>query len=213
LMDALEIDQVVVAGFGWGARTANIIAALWPERCRGLVSVGGYLISSQAANRVPSPPDVEARSWHEYYLATERGDAGYSAHRRELARLMWRSASPSWHFDDATFDCAADAFDNPDHVAIVVGYYRWRLGLSPGERQYDALEAHLAALPEISVPTITLDGDTDLLPHPTQDEYAAKFTGPYAHRTLTGGVGHNLPQEAPVDFADAILDIESLGAP
>ena len=207
LLDALTVDRAVVAGFDWGARTADILAALWPERCRGLVSVSGYLIGSQAAGEQPLPPAAELQWWYQYYFATERGRRGYDANRREFARLIWRTASPRWDFDDATFDRSAAAFDNPDHVAIVIHNYRWRLGLEAGETTYDELERRLAAGPSIAVPTITLEGDANGAPHPDPEAYAAKFTGTYAHRTLEGGIGHNLPQEAPEAFAAAILEV------
>jgi pimeloyl-ACP methyl ester carboxylesterase len=204
LLDALGIETAIVAGFDWGARTADIIAALWPERVGGLVSVSGYLIGSQEAGKVPLPPEAELQWWYQYYFATERGQAGYEKYRREFAKLIWRSASPQWSFDDATFDRSAASFDNPDHVAIVVHNYRWRLGLAEGEPEYLGLEKRLAEAPLITVPTITLEGDANSAPHPEPCTYAAKFTGPYSHRTIQGGVGHNLPQEAPDAFANAV---------
>jgi pimeloyl-ACP methyl ester carboxylesterase len=207
LLDALGIQDVVVAGFDWGARTADIMAALWPERCRGLVSVSGYLIGSQEANRHPLPPAAELAWWYQYYFATERGREGYDRNRREFARLIWRSASPQWDFDDATFDLSAESFDNPDHVSIVIHNYRWRLGLADGESTYDALEQQLARRPSIAVPTITLEGDANGAPHPEPDSYRAVFTGPYEHRLISGGIGHNLPQEAPAAFAQAVIDV------
>ena len=207
LMDALNVPSAVIAGYDWGARTANIVAALTPERCDALVSVSGYLIGSQAANRKPLPPLAEQSWWYQYYFATERGRAGYSEYTRDFARLIWRTASPKWAFDDATFERIAAAFDNPDHVAIVIHNYRWRLGLAAGEAQYDEMEATLAAGPKISIPTITLEGDANGAPHPDPKTYAGKFTGRYEHRTMGGGVGHNLPQEAPQDFAQAIIDV------
>jgi pimeloyl-ACP methyl ester carboxylesterase len=210
LMDALEIENAVVAGFDWGARTANIVAALWPERVGGLVSVSGYLIGSQAAGRVPLPPEAELQWWYQYYFATERGRAGYAEYRNEFAKLIWRTASPKWNFDDATFERSAASFDNPDHVDIVIHNYRWRLGLADGEAKYNELEKRLAGAPVISVPTITLEGDANGAPHPEPSAYAAKFSGAYSHRTIEGGIGHNLPQEAPEAFADAILGV---GAP
>jgi pimeloyl-ACP methyl ester carboxylesterase len=206
LLDALRIEGAVVAGCDWGARTACIVAALWPERCKALVSVSGYLIGSREANRAPLPPAAELSWWYQFYFATERGRAGYEKNTREFARLIWRTASPKWRFDDATFERSAAAFDNPDHVAIVVHNYRWRLGLAEGEPKYDALEKRLAAGPAISVPTITLEGDTNGAPHPDSGSYAKKFTGRYAHRLVRGGVGHNLPQEAPRAFADAVIE-------
>ncbi len=207
LLDALGIEQAVVAGFDWGARTADILAALWPERCRGLVSVSGYLIGNQAAGAEPLPPEAELQWWYQYYFATERGRRGYDRYRREFARLIWRTASPQWAFDDAAFELSAAALDNPDHVEIVIHNYRWRLGLAEGEAQYDELEARLARAPEIAVPAITLEGDANGAPHPDPTAYAAKFTGPYEHRLITGGVGHNLPQEAPEAFATAVADV------
>jgi pimeloyl-ACP methyl ester carboxylesterase len=208
LMDALEIETAVVGGFDWGARTAGILAALWPVRISGLVSVSGYLIGSQAAGAAPLPPAAELQWWYQYYFATERGRAGYDRYRRDFARLIWRTASPRWDFDEATFERTASSFDNPDHVAIVVDNYRWRLGASAGEREYLELEERLAQAPPITVPTITLEGDANGAPHPEPSAYAAKFTGPYAHRTIEGGVGHNLPQEAPDAFSDAILELD-----
>jgi pimeloyl-ACP methyl ester carboxylesterase len=208
LLDALGIDRAIVAGFDWGARTADIVAALWPERCRGLVSVSGYLIGNQAAGTVPLPPEAELQWWYQYYFATERGRAGYDRYRREFARLIWRLASPRWAFDDATFERSAASFDNPDHVAVVIDNYRWRLGLTEGEAQYDEIEARLAAGPSITVPAITLEGDANGAPHPDPSAYAGRFSGPYEHRTIEGGIGHNLPQEAPEAFAQAVLDVD-----
>jgi pimeloyl-ACP methyl ester carboxylesterase len=209
LIDTLKIERPIVAGFDWGARTANIMAALWPERCKALVSVSGYLIGNQAAGKVPLPPSAELQWWYQYYFATERGRAGYEKYRRDFAKLIWRIASPHWDFDDATFDRSAAAFDNPDHVDIVIHNYRWRLGLAEGEHEYDALETRLSAAPAIGVPTITLEGDANGAPHPEPSAYANKFSERYEHRTLTGGIGHNLPQEAPEAFAQAILDIDA----
>jgi pimeloyl-ACP methyl ester carboxylesterase len=208
LMDALDIDRAIVAGFDWGARTADIVAALWPERCGGLVSVSGYLIGSQAAGGVPLPPEAEHQWWYQYYFATERGRAGYDTYRREFARLIWRTASPQWDFDEATFERSAASLDNPDHAAIAIHNYRWRLGLAEGEPQYDELEAKLAEAPDITVPAITLEGDANGAPHPEPSTYAEKFTGPYSHRAIEGGIGHNLPQEAPEAFVDAVLDVD-----
>src|SRR5919198_3361422 len=207
LMDALGIETAVLAGFDWGARSADIVAALWPDRCSGLVSVSGYLIGSQAAGAQPLPPEGELQWWYQYYFATERGRAGYERYRREFAKLIWRTASPEWDFDDATFDCSAASFDNPDHVAVVIHNYRWRLGLAEGEPQYLELEERLADGPVITVPAITLEGDRNGAPHPEPDAYAAKFVGPYSHRTIEGGIGHNLPQEAPDAFAAAIREV------
>jgi pimeloyl-ACP methyl ester carboxylesterase len=207
LLDALGIEKAVIGGFDWGARTADIVAALWPERCSGLVSVSGYLIGSQAAGALPLPPEAELQWWYQYYFATERGRAGYQTYRREFAKLIWRTASPRWDFDDATFARTAASFDNPDHVAIVIHNYRWRLGLADGEGEYLEVEKRLAEGLVISVPTITLEGDANGAPHPPPESYAAKFAGPYSHRTIAGGVGHNLPQEAPEAFARAILEV------
>lgn len=206
LMDALKIKKAIIGGFDWGARTANIVAALWPERVTALVSVSGYLIGSQAVNKSPLPPKAELSWWYQFYFATERGRLGYEANRREFAKLIWQTASPQWHFDDAAFGQSATAFDNPDHVAIVIHNYRWRLGLAEGEAKYDSLEKRLAAAPVITVPAITLEGDANGAPHPAPSAYASKFTGKYKHYTLTGGIGHNLPQEAPKAFADAIVE-------
>ena len=207
LMDALGLETATVAGCDWGARTVNILAALWPERCKGMVSVSGYLIGSQQANKMPLPPKAELQWWYQYYFATERGRAGYEKYRRDFARLIWQLASPRWEFDDAIFDRSAAALDNPDHVAIVIHNYRWRLGLAEGEPKYDELEERLAAAPVITVPTITLEGDANGAPHPEASAYAKKFSGKYEHRTITGGIGHNLPQEAPQAFAEAVMDV------
>jgi pimeloyl-ACP methyl ester carboxylesterase len=209
LLDALKIERAILAGFDWGARSANIIAAIFPERCKALVSVSGYLIGSQEAGKVPLPPPAELQWWYQFYFATERGRAGYEKYRHDFARLIWQLASPKWDFDEATFERSATAFDNPDHVSIVIHNYRWRLGLVAGEPKYDELEQRLAKAPVISVPTITLEGDANGAPHPDASAYAGKFTGRYAHRIITGGVGHNLPQEAPGDFAQAIVDVDN----
>jgi pimeloyl-ACP methyl ester carboxylesterase len=206
-MDAHKIDRAILAGFDWGARTADIVAALWPERVAGLVAVSGYLIGSQAAGKVPLPPEAELQWWYQFYFATERGRLGYDQHCHDFAKLIWKIASPKWAFDGATFDRSAAALDNPDHVAIVIHNYRWRLGLADGERQYDAIEQRLAAAPAIGVPTITMEGDANGAPHPPPVAYRAKFAGKYEHRTVSGGIGHNLPQEAPKDFAQAVIDV------
>ncbi len=208
LMDALRIEKAVVAGCDWGARTANILAALWPGRVKAMVSVSGYLIGSPEANQMPLPPKAELQWWYQYYFATERGHAGYEKYRRDFARLIWELASPKWNFDDATFNRSAAAFDNPDHVAIAIHNYRWRLGLAEGEAQYDALEKRLAEFPVISVPTITLEGDANGARHQDPAAYAKKFPGKYEHRLITGGIGHNLPQEAPQAFAQAVVDVD-----
>ncbi|UIJ46546.1 alpha/beta hydrolase [Sphingomonas cannabina] len=210
LMDALRIDRAIVAGFDWGARTADIMAVLWPERCKALVSVSGYLIGSQAGNAKPLPPQAELQWWYQFYFATERGRAGYAANTKSFNQLIWQLASPKWKFDAATFDRSAAVFANPDHVAIVIHNYRWRLGLAEGERQYDAVEARLAAAPPVTIPAITMEGDANGAPHPDPSQYRAKFTGPYEHRLITGGIGHNLPQEAPAAFAKAVLDAARL---
>jgi pimeloyl-ACP methyl ester carboxylesterase len=208
LMDALRIETAILAGFDWGARTANIVAALWPERCKAMVSVSGYLIGSPEANKVPLPPPAELQWWYQYYFATDRGRAGYDRYRRDFARLIWRTASPKWDFPDAAFDRSAASFDNPDHVSIVIHNYRWRLGLAEGEAGYDELERRLADGPVITVPTITLEGDANGAPHPDPSSYAKKFSGRYAHRVIEGGVGHNLPQEAPQAFTEAVIDVD-----
>ena len=209
LMDALKIDRAIVAGFDWGARNADIMAALWPERCKALVSVSGYLIGAPEVNKKPLPPKAELAWWYQFYFATERGRAGYEEYRRDFSKLIWQIASPKWNFDDATFDRSAASFDNPDHVAIVIHNYRWRLGLADGEQKYDELEKRLAESPIITVPTITLEGDANGAPHPDPGSYAGKFSGKYEHRTITGGVGHNLPQEAPQAFAQAVIDVDA----
>jgi len=205
LMDALEIQKATIGGYDWGARTACIIAALWPERCKALVSVSGYLIGSQATGKIPLPPKAELQWWYQYYFATERGREGYATYVHDFAKLIWQIASPKWNFDDATFDRSAAAFKNPDHVAISIHNYRWRLGVAEGEVKYDDLERKLAEFPVVMVPTITLEGDANGAPHPEPGSYAKKFGGKYEHRTVTGGIGHNLPQEAPKAFAEAIV--------
>jgi pimeloyl-ACP methyl ester carboxylesterase len=210
LMDALKIDKATIAGYDWGARTANIIAALWPERCKAMVSVSGYLIGSQALNKNPLPPKAELQWWYQYYFATERGQAGYQKYTKQFARLIWELASPKWSFDDATYDRSAAAFSNPDHVAISIHNYRWRLGLAEGEARYDDFEKKLATFPTIDVPTISMEGDANGAPHPDPNVYAKKFAGKYKHRLITGGVGHNLPQEAPQAFAQAVVDADNL---
>lgn len=211
-MDALGIDKASLAGFDWGARTANIVAALWPERCRSMVSVSGYLIGSQEGGKVPLPPAAELQWWYQFYFATERGRLGYEKNRRDFSKLIWKLASPKWAFDDATFDRSAASFDNPDHVGIVVHNYRWRLALAEGEPRYDALDKRLAELPVIAVPTITLEGDANGAPHPEPSAYAKKFSGRYAHRLIGRGIGHNLPQEAPTAFAQAVVDVDGWSA-
>jgi len=207
-MDALKIEKPILAGFDWGARTANIIAALWPERCKAMVSVSGYLIGSQEAGKIPLPPSAELQWWYQFYFATERGRAGYDKNRHDFNKLIWQIASPKWNFDDATFDRSAASFENPDHVGIVIHNYRWRLALAEGEPQYADLDKRLAQSPVITVPTITLEGDANGAPHPDPSSYAKKFSGRYAHRLITGGVGHNLPQEAPQAFAQAVIDVD-----
>ena len=207
LMDALKIDKALLAGFDWGARTVNIVSTLWPERCKATVSVSGYLIGSQEAGKMPLPPSAELQWWYQFYFATERGKVGYDKYRHDFSKLIWRLASPKWAFDDATFDRSAASFDNADHVAIVIHNYRWRLGLAEGEAKYDDVEKRLAVGPVITVPTITLEGDANGAPHLEPSAYAKKFSGRYEHRTITGGIGHNLPQEAPQAFAEAIIDV------
>jgi pimeloyl-ACP methyl ester carboxylesterase len=207
LMDALEVEKAIVAGFDWGARTADIFAALWPEHCTGLVSVSGYLIGSVEATRQPLPPQAELAWWYQFYFATERGRLGYAQNTKEFSRLIWQTASPTWAFDDETFERSAASFDNPDHVDIVIHNYRWRIGVADGESQYADLESLLADAPAITVPTITMEGDANGAPHPESAVYRAKFVGPYEHRLITGGVGHNLPQEAPQGFAQAVMDL------
>jgi pimeloyl-ACP methyl ester carboxylesterase len=212
-MDALKIQKAIVGGFDWGARTADIMAAVWPERCKGIVSVSGYLIGSQQSGKTPLPPAAEYQWWYQYYFATERGRVGYDKYRHDFAKLIWQQASPKWHFDDVTFNRSAAAFDNPDHVDIVVHNYRWRIALAEGESKYDDYEKRLAAGPVIAVPTITLEGDANGAPHLDPGAYAKKFSGKYEHRTINGGVGHNLPQEAPQAFAQAIIDVDRLSTP
>jgi pimeloyl-ACP methyl ester carboxylesterase len=208
LMDALKIEKATIAGYDWGARTANIVAALWPERCKAMVSVSGYLIGSREINKMPLPPKAELEWWYQYYFATERGRAGYEKYRDDFAKLIWQLASPKWQFDDATFKRSAASLDNPDHVDVVIHNYRWRLGLAEGEPKYDDLETRLAQGPVISVPTITMEGDANGAPHPDPAAYAKKFSGKYEHRTIKGGIGHNLPQEAPRAFAEAVVDVD-----
>src|SRR5258706_15727319 len=208
LMDALKIEKATLAGFDWGARTANIMAALWPERCKAMVSVSGYLIGSQEAGKMPLPPKNELEWWYQFYFATERGREGYDKYRHDFAKLIWQIASPKWNFDDATFDRSAASFDNPDHVGIVIHNYRWRLALAEGEAKYADLDKRLAAFPGITVPTITLEGDAIGAPHPDPSAYAKKFSGKYSHQIITGGIGHNLPQEAPQAFAQAVVDVD-----
>jgi len=208
LMDALKIEKAIVAGYDWGGRTACIVAALWPERCKAMVSVSGYLINNREFNKLPLPPKAEYAWWYQYYFATEHGRAGYDQYRRDFAKLIWEIASPKWHFDDATFTRSAASFDNPDHVNIVIHSYRWRQSLAAGEPQYDELEKRLAAGPVITVPSITLEGDANGAPHPDSTSYAKKFAGKYAHRIITGGIGHNLPQEAPQAFAEAVIEVD-----
>jgi pimeloyl-ACP methyl ester carboxylesterase len=207
LMDTLKIERATLAGFDWGARTANVIGALWPERCKAMVSVSGYLLGSQESGKMPLPPKAELEWWYQFYFATERGREGYDKNRHDFAKLIWQQASPKWDFSDATFERSAKAFDNPDHVAIVVHNYRWRMDLAKGEAKYEDLERKLATAPVITVPTITMEGDANGAPHPEPAAYAKKFSGKYEHRTIKGGIGHNLPQEAPQAFVDAVIDI------
>jgi len=208
LMDALKIEKAVVGGVDWGARTANIMAALWPERIKGMVSVSGYLIGSRETNKMPLPPAAELQWWYQYYFATDRGKAGYEKYTADFAKLIWQIASPKWNFDEATFQRSAASFNNPDHVSIVIHNYRWRLGLAEGEKKYDEWERRLAGGPVITVPSITLEGDANGAPHPPEGAYAKKFSGRYKHKTITGGIGHNLPQEAPKEFANAIIEVD-----
>jgi pimeloyl-ACP methyl ester carboxylesterase len=212
LMDALGIESAILAGFDWGARSANVVAALWPHRCRALVSVSGYLIGNQEVNKTPLPPPAELSWWYQFYFATERGRTGYDTYRHEFAKLIWHTASPKWSFDDETFARSAASFDNTDHVDIVIHNYRWRLGLAPGEPRYDELEKQLAEAPVITVPTITLEGDANGAPHPEPNAYTTKFSGKYLHRTISGGVGHNLPQEAPQPFAEAVIEVDGFAS-
>lgn len=209
LMDALEIPKAVVAGFDWGARSADVVAALWPQRCRALVSVSGYIVVDLVANRAPLPPRAEYGWWYQYYFATDRGEAGYRQNTHDFNKLIWTNASPTWAFDDATYDRSAAAFTNPDHVDVVIHNYRWRQGLAPGESRYDDLERRLAAKPAITVPAITISSDFD---GPAKDgaAYRHLFTGKYAHRVLDG-IGHNVPQEAPRQFADAVVEVAGWG--
>jgi len=209
LMDALNIKKAIVAGFDWGARTANIIASLWPERCKAMVSVSGYLIGNQQAGKLPLPPKAELQWWYQYYFATERGRAGYEKYTHDFAKLIWQIASPKWNFNDATFEKTATSFNNPDHVSIVIHNYRWRLGLVEGEEKYAELEKQLAIAPVITVPSITLEGDANGAPHPDSSIYANKFTGKYKHKLIEGGIGHNLPQEAPEEFVNAIIEVDN----
>jgi len=209
-MDALHIQKAVLGGYDWGARTADIVAALWPERVKALVAVSGYLIGSQEAGKAPLPPAAELQWWYQFYFATERGRLGYEKNTHDFAKLIWKLASPQWAFDDATFDRSAASLQNPDHVAVSVFNYRWRLNLIKGEPQYEAIEKKLAAFPSIGVPTITLEGDANGAPHPPAEAYAKRFTGKYQYRLITGGIGHNLPQEAPQAFAQAVIDADHL---
>jgi pimeloyl-ACP methyl ester carboxylesterase len=208
LMDALQIQRATIGAFDIGARSANIVAALWPRRCKAMVSVSGYLISSQQAGKIPLPPSAEFQWWYQFYFATERGRLGYDKNRHDFAKLIWKLASPKWNFDDATFERSAAAFNNPDHVDIVIHNYRWRQGLAEGEAKYDDLEKRLAQMLVIGVPTITLEGDANGAPHPPAEAYAKLFSGRYEHRLIGGGVGHNLPQEAPQAFAQAVIDVD-----
>jgi len=210
LMDALKIDKAILAGYDWGARTAGIVAALWPHRVKGLVSVSGYLIGSQEAGRQPLPPNAELQWWYQFYFATERGRLGYEKNHRDFAKLIWQTASPQWRFDDATYARSAAALENPDHVAITIHNYRWRLGLDKGDARYDELEARLATFPAVTVPAITMEGDANGAPHPDPAAYAKRFTGRYKHQLITGGIGHNLPQEAPRAFANAVIEVDRL---
>ena len=207
LMDALKIKKAILGGFDWGARTADIIAAIFPERCKALVSVSGYLITNLKTWREqPLPPQMEYAWWYQYYFATERGQVGYEANRHDFAKLIWKIVSPKWNFDDATFERTAVAFNNQDHVSIVIHNYRWRLSLAKGEPQYDDLEKRLAQTPVIAVPTITIASDFDGAAA-NGSTYAKLFSGKYSHRIFKG-IGHNVPQEAPQAFAQAIVDVD-----
>jgi pimeloyl-ACP methyl ester carboxylesterase len=208
LMDALKIQKAIVGGFDWGARTAAVMAALWPERCKAIVSVSGYLISSPAGNQTPLPPNAAFAFWYQYYFATELGRTGYAKYLDDFNKFIWHQASPKWNFDDATYSRTAAAFDNPDHVDIVMHDYRWRLGLADGERRYDDLEKRLAALPDITVPAITMEGDSNGAIHAPDSAYRRHFSGKYEYRLITSGIGHNLPQEAPQAFAQAVIDVD-----
>jgi pimeloyl-ACP methyl ester carboxylesterase len=208
LMDALKVQKAIVGGFDWGARTADVMAVLWPERCKGIVSVGGYLISSPAGNQNPLPPEPAFLFWYQYYFATPQGKAGYAKYVGDFNKFIWHQASPKWNFDDATYNRTAAAFKNPDHVDIVMHDYRWRLGLANGEQKYDDLEKKLAALPVVTVPAITMEGDSNGAIHAPSTAYRNKFSGKYDYRLITGGVGHNIPQEAPQAFAQAIVDVD-----
>jgi len=212
LMDALHIEKAILAGFDWGARSANIVGALWPERCKAMVSVSGYLIGTPEGEMRPLPPAAELQWWYQFYFATERGRLGYGKYTHDFAKLIWQLASPKWNFDDATFDRSAASLTNPDHVAIAIHNYRWRLGLAEGDPKYAELVRRLAGAPAIGVPTITMEGDANGAPHPPAEAYAKKFSGAYEHRVIAGGIGHNLPQEAPQAFAQAVVDVDRLRA-
>jgi pimeloyl-ACP methyl ester carboxylesterase len=200
LMDALKIQQAIVAGFDWGARTADVMAALWPERCKAIVSVSGYLIGNPAAaKQTPYPPKAALAFWYQYYFATDIGRLGYEKYLHDFAKLIWQTASPRWNFDDATFERSAASLTNPDH-----------LGLADGERKYDDLEKRLAAVPIIAVPAITMEGDSNGAIHADSAAYRNKFSGKYEYRLITGGIGHNIPQEAPQAFAQAVVDVDGL---
>ena len=209
LMDALKIERAIIAGYDWGARTADIIAALWPGRCKAIISCNGYLITNREANKLPLPPRAEWAWWYQYYFSTERGRAGYDKYRHDFGKLIWKNNSPKWDFDDAMFERTAAAFNNPDYVAIVIHNYRWRLGLAKGDPKYDDLETRLAAGPVITVPAITLDGESNGVAPPTDgSSYRQKFSGKYSHEIVKGNAGHNLPQEAPEAFAKAVIEVD-----
>jgi len=211
LMDALKIQKAIVAGFDWGARTADVMATLWPDRCRAIVSVSGYLIGNPAViGKQPLPPKAALAFWYQYYFATDVGRGGYAQYLHDFNKLIWQTASPKWNFDDATFDRSAASFKNPDHIDIVMHDYRWRLGLADGERKYDDLERRLVATPVITVPAITMEGDANGAIHADSATYRNRFSGKYEYRLITGGVGHNLPQEAPQAFAQAVIDVDAL---
>jgi pimeloyl-ACP methyl ester carboxylesterase len=208
-MNALKIERAILAGFDWGARSANIVAALWPERCKAMVSVSGYLISNPAAGKLSLPPKNELEWWYMFYFATERGRAGYDKYRHDFAKLIWQTASPKWQFDDATFERSAASFNNPDHVSLVIHNYRWRLALADGDPSLNDLEKRLAEDPVITVPTITLEGDANGAPHLDPSLYSKRFSGKYSHRNITGGIGHNPPHEAPRAFAEAVVAVDA----
>ncbi len=209
LLDALALRSAVLAGYDWGGRAACIVAALWPERARGLVTCGGYNIQDIAASATPATPATEHRRWYQYYLHGARGRAGLAANRRAFARLLWRLWSPTWAFDDATFERSAASFDNPDFVDVVVQSYRHRYGYAPGDPALEAIEARLAGQPAIGVPTVSLEGADDGVDPPAPTDGDARHFGARYRRQVVPGVGHNLPQEWPDGFADAVREVAS----